>query len=105
MAEFQKQSFFRSLAFGQISRDFRKAAELPIRISDCRDDRICPKPRAIFAHSPALVFKPPLGCRHAQSFLRFAALQVLCGVEAGKITTNDLFRSVSFDSLGTAIPS
>src|SRR6202790_1379695 len=99
MAEFQKQSFFRSPALGQISRHFRKAEELPVRISDCRDHRICPKARAVFADPPALVFEPSLGCRHAQCFLRFAALDVFCGVKTGKMATNDLLRAVSSDSL------
>ena len=64
------QRLFGLPAFGQIARDFEKAAQLAMRRSQRGDDDVGPDPRAVFPQSPAFVLKPPVCGGSPQLFLR-----------------------------------
>lgn len=69
-----------------------------------RNDNVGPEPRAITAHTPALVFNATLQGGNSEFPVRLAGCEVFRCIEDGEVPANDFVSRVSLDFLRAAIP-
>jgi hypothetical protein len=92
-------------AFRQIVRDFNEATYFAIRAYDCREDTVGPKPRSVFAYSPAFAFEPAVLPRQTKTDRGEIRDIIFRSIKARKVLTDDLIRAVTLESLGSQIPT
>ncbi len=94
-----------ALSFGDITRNFREAAEIASTIVQRGNHHAGPESRAVLADSPALVLHAPLRGRDFQLFLRLAGLDIFGGIETPEMLSDNLVSFVALDLFRAGVPA
>jgi hypothetical protein len=81
-----------ALAITEVTRDFRKPAQLPFFVIQRRDNHAGPEMRPVLAHTPAFSLVMTLLDCCAKDRCRQVARAIFGSVEPGKVLADD-FRS------------
>src|SRR5262245_47757299 len=98
------QNFFDPLFFGQISRYYGKADQIFAFVEQRRNHRVCPKARAVLAHTPSFLLASSVGRGVAERLLWKTLGLVLARVKARELRADDFFRLKTLDPFGAGIP-
>src|SRR5205823_1235824 len=93
-----------ALTFGHVAGDFGKASQCTAAVPDDFNHNVGPESRAVLPHPPAFVFRPSFGGRYVECSLRFAALDIVAGVEAREVPSNDFILSVALVKFRDSVP-
>src|ERR1700730_9877056 len=74
-------------------------------VPESTDHHGSPEFRTIFADSPTLVHNSALGDGNPELLLGFSIADVFLRIETRRMSSDNLFRSISFDSLRPKIPA
>ena len=88
----------------QVARDLGEAQQLPVCISQRRDDDVGPELRAVFPDAPALVFERAGVCRDLEFVVGQVRGQGFRRIEPREVLADDLVGSVSLEALGARVP-
>ena len=85
---------------GEVAHDLGKTAKLARSVAKRRQHNFRVKCRSIFANAQPLVPDVAFARRLAQIALRFSRRNLRCGVETGKVFSDDFRRRVLLDLFG-----
>src|SRR5215208_211578 len=94
----------RLLLLRDVLRDLRDTPQFSLIIVQRRQDRGCPEPRSILAHTPVL-FLGPAFARRFEVSLGPATHYGLFGEEHGEVLSDDLLRLIALEAFGTSVPA
>ncbi|MGF6839999.1 hypothetical protein QF001_003866 [Paraburkholderia youngii] len=89
---------------GDVTRDFRKADQRPIFVTDCIDHHVRPEAPAVLSHPPPFGFEPSLTGCDRQSPLRQVGRGILGCVEARHVRADDFLGAIPVDPASAGVP-
>src|ERR1700731_4447503 len=90
---------------GDILKYFGKADESVSFITNGADNHICPEFSAILSNVACLGFKTPVALSDLQRLRRCSGCLIGRRIELRKISADDFFSAISFDTLGAGVPA
>src|SRR5690606_34832381 len=87
-----------------IACDLGKTYQLSRFIFNRIDNDMSPKTGAVFAHSPAFIFKAAVACGNLECSHGQVVGAIRFGIEARKMSANDLVAAVAFNALSAGVP-